>query len=280
MYAGVVLGGLGSNFGAFWGGLLIGVVQQMSTLILPYQLQNTAIFVVFLAVRPVLGAETHLVLLGGGRAPAAALARFVRWSGGPRARILVLPWGAEDAREAVESAREMLRPFSPGAVEAGPAAPLRDDAPAELRRRLDRATGILLAGGDQQRLLDALADDVVAAGLRARYRAGAAVAGSSAGTAAISTLAITGEGDFTAIDANVAFVETPQDYREYETDTYLSACYDAYRYFFAVTIADFGSLLVAVSMPPANDWPNTSTNAYAVSNSVKLPSAPTLYMKL
>ena len=41
---------LGSNFGAFWGGLLIGVVQQMSTLILPYQLQNTAIFVVFLLI--------------------------------------------------------------------------------------------------------------------------------------------------------------------------------------------------------------------------------------
>lgn len=50
MYAGVVLGGLGSIFGAFWGGLLIGVVQQMSTLVLPYQLQNTAIFVVFLLI--------------------------------------------------------------------------------------------------------------------------------------------------------------------------------------------------------------------------------------
>jgi branched-chain amino acid transport system permease protein len=50
MYAGVVLGGLGSTLGAFWGGLLIGVVQQMSTLVLPYQLQNTAIFVVFLLV--------------------------------------------------------------------------------------------------------------------------------------------------------------------------------------------------------------------------------------
>jgi branched-chain amino acid transport system permease protein len=48
MYAGVVLGGLGSTFGAFWGGLTIGMVQQMSTLVLPYQLQNTAIFVVFL----------------------------------------------------------------------------------------------------------------------------------------------------------------------------------------------------------------------------------------
>jgi branched-chain amino acid transport system permease protein len=50
MYAGVVLGGLGSIMGAFWGGLLIGIVQQMSTLVLPYQLQNTAIFVVFLLI--------------------------------------------------------------------------------------------------------------------------------------------------------------------------------------------------------------------------------------
>jgi len=50
MYAGVVLGGLGSILGAFWGGLVIGIVQQMSTLILPYQLQNTAIFVVFLLI--------------------------------------------------------------------------------------------------------------------------------------------------------------------------------------------------------------------------------------
>ncbi|MBI1394921.1 MAG: branched-chain amino acid ABC transporter permease [Betaproteobacteria bacterium] len=50
MYAGVVLGGLGSVSGAFFGGLTIGLVQQLSTLFLPIQLQNTAIFVVFLAI--------------------------------------------------------------------------------------------------------------------------------------------------------------------------------------------------------------------------------------
>ena len=50
MYAGVVLGGLGSILGAFWGGLLIGIVQQMSTLVFPYQLQNTCIFIVFLLI--------------------------------------------------------------------------------------------------------------------------------------------------------------------------------------------------------------------------------------
>lgn len=48
MYTGVVLGGMGSIKGAFWGGLLIGVIQQMSSLVLPMQLQSTAIFVVFL----------------------------------------------------------------------------------------------------------------------------------------------------------------------------------------------------------------------------------------
>lgn len=147
-----------------------------------------------------LAAEEHLVLLGGGRAPTAALARFVGWAGGSRARILVLPWGG-DAREALDGVRDALRPFSPAAVEAAPPAPLRGDAVAELRRRLERASGVFLAGGDQQPLLDALADNVVAEALRERYREGAAFAGSSAGTAAISALAITGEGDFTVIDA-------------------------------------------------------------------------------
>jgi branched-chain amino acid transport system permease protein len=50
MYTGVVLGGMGSIMGAFWGGMAIGLIQQCSTLILPNQLQNVAIFVVFIAI--------------------------------------------------------------------------------------------------------------------------------------------------------------------------------------------------------------------------------------
>jgi branched-chain amino acid transport system permease protein len=50
MYAGVVLGGLGSMIGAFWGGLVIGLIQQVSTLFLPLQLQNAMIFLVFLLI--------------------------------------------------------------------------------------------------------------------------------------------------------------------------------------------------------------------------------------
>jgi branched-chain amino acid transport system permease protein len=50
MYAGVVLGGIGSVLGAFWGGMTIGLVQQLSILVLPQQLQNGTIFVVFLVI--------------------------------------------------------------------------------------------------------------------------------------------------------------------------------------------------------------------------------------
>ncbi|HLI56782.1 MAG TPA: glycosyltransferase, partial [Actinomycetota bacterium] len=38
------------------------------------------------------------------------------------------------------------------------------------------------------------------------------------------------------VDPNLAFLQTPQDYREWEGDPYLTACYDAYRYFFATSM--------------------------------------------
>ena len=50
MYAGVVLGGMGSMLGAFWGGFTMGLVQQLSTYFLPFPLQNATIFLLFLAV--------------------------------------------------------------------------------------------------------------------------------------------------------------------------------------------------------------------------------------
>jgi branched-chain amino acid transport system permease protein len=50
LYSGVVLGGIGSIMGAFWGGLTVGFVQQVSALVLPPQLQNAAIFIVFLLI--------------------------------------------------------------------------------------------------------------------------------------------------------------------------------------------------------------------------------------
>ncbi len=50
MFVAVVLGGLGSIPGAFVGGLVIGLVQAVTLLVLPLQLQNAGVFIAFLAV--------------------------------------------------------------------------------------------------------------------------------------------------------------------------------------------------------------------------------------
>lgn len=50
MFVAVVLGGLGSIPGAFVGGLLIGLVQSLTLLVLPFQLQNVGVFFAFLLV--------------------------------------------------------------------------------------------------------------------------------------------------------------------------------------------------------------------------------------
>lgn len=55
MFTVVVLGGLGNILGAVVGGLAVGVIQSVSGLIMPIQLQNLALFVIFilvLALRP------------------------------------------------------------------------------------------------------------------------------------------------------------------------------------------------------------------------------------
>ncbi len=38
------------------------------------------------------------------------------------------------------------------------------------------------------------------------------------------------------IDPKIAFVQTPQDYRDYKGNPFLEACYDAYKYFFEVSM--------------------------------------------
>jgi branched-chain amino acid transport system permease protein len=50
MFVAVVIGGLGSVSGALLGGLIIGIAQAFSPMILPFQLQSMGAFILFLLV--------------------------------------------------------------------------------------------------------------------------------------------------------------------------------------------------------------------------------------
>jgi branched-chain amino acid transport system permease protein len=66
LFASVVLGGMTSIAGAVIGGLIIGLIQQLCTLLLPIALQNLAVFAIFvlcLYIRPygILGKKGRMV---------------------------------------------------------------------------------------------------------------------------------------------------------------------------------------------------------------------------
>jgi glycosyltransferase involved in cell wall biosynthesis len=58
-------------------------------------------------------------------------------------------------------------------------------------------------------------------------------------------------------DPAIAFVQTPQDYRDYQGDAYLTACHDAYRYFFVTCMPsrnERDSIIFAGTMGLLRRW--------------------------
>jgi cyanophycinase len=155
-----------------------------------------------LAVAGTAGAGQRLVVIGGGERPKEAMSRFVEWAGGPAgSRILVVSWATEEPRESFDSFREDLMPFKAETVEAAPPRPLTASGKTVFLGQLRRATGVFFTGGDQSRIMDVLRDAELIGALRERYAAGVVFGGTSAGAAIMSERMITGEGDFTLIDA-------------------------------------------------------------------------------
>lgn len=142
----------------------------------------------------------HLVLIGGGKRPAAVMSKFLELAGGPAARILVVPTASE-LPDTVASYRKELAALGATNVE-GLDVRIPPDAHREsLVKEVEQAAGIFFAGGDQRRIVKALHDSPVGRAIEAAWRRGAVVGGTSAGTACMSPLMLTGEGDAKTITA-------------------------------------------------------------------------------
>ena len=125
--------------------------------------------------------------------------QFVDWSGGAKAKILVITWATASPAESFEGMRKQLAEF-PGSVEHAPDPPFDSAKKAQLMQQLSSASGVFFGGGDQNRIADVLGDREIFDKMRALYRKGVAFGGTSAGAAVLSDPMMTGEADLKVLD--------------------------------------------------------------------------------
>lgn len=123
--------------------------------------------------------------------------KFVTLSGGAAAPILVVPSASEEADTGDFYRALFAKDHGCTNVTSLEVRSPADAARTDLVALAEKAGGIFFAGGDQRRITKALLGTPVGAALERAWRRGAAVAGTSAGTACMSPLMMTGDGDFT-----------------------------------------------------------------------------------
>lgn len=137
------------------------------------------------------GVRGHLLIVGGGRQPPALVARFVELAGGAgRARIAVLPMASGEPEA---SGREKAEELCGLGADAFVLQLTREQAMTDSAARLlEGATGVWFTGGDQSRVTPVLRGSPVLEAIRARWREGAVVGGTSAGAAVMPDSMLTG----------------------------------------------------------------------------------------
>ena len=145
-------------------------------------------------------AQEKLVLIGGGKRPPEAIARFVDWAGAEKARILIVTWASGVPQESFDAIKRDFAAYQIASFENAPLAPLNEQKREQFLTQLKTVTGVFFTGGDQNRIMDVLQDETLYRSLRERYNAGVVFGGTSAGTAALSNPMMTGEADLKIID--------------------------------------------------------------------------------
>ena len=132
-----------------------------------------------------------LLIVGGGSQPPELVARFVELAGGAgRARIAVIPLASGAPKESGdEKVAQFVDEYSADAFVLNP---VRAEAERGLPGVLDGVTGVWFTGGDQARITDVLAGTRMLEDIRALYRDGAVIGGTSAGAAIMSDSMLTG----------------------------------------------------------------------------------------
>ena len=144
----------------------------------------------------------HLVLIGGGDKPDAAMRKFVELAGGPGAPIAVLPTASSSKKTGPNQKKQFEQEFGCTDVTVVPIKERAQSFDEGFVKTLAGARGIFFSGGDQALIIRAMRGTPAGDAVATAFAAGAVVGGTSAGTACQSPLMITGNGNFKVIEAN------------------------------------------------------------------------------
>lgn len=144
--------------------------------------------------------QQRLLVVGGGKRPPDAVKSFVAWSGSERGSILVITWASAEPDASFDALRQELSTAGAGRVVHAPTAPLDDAKRRQFISDLSVATAVFFSGGDQNRIMDVLADAELLRLLREKYRSGVPFGGTSAGAAVLSDPMMTGDADLKILD--------------------------------------------------------------------------------
>ncbi|MBX6315664.1 MAG: cyanophycinase, partial [Isosphaeraceae bacterium] len=128
----------------------------------------------------------HLVIAGGGTTTPEIMQRTLDLAGGLKAQIVLIP----QASPYPTAGQRMLERWRANGAEHVTVLDLTD--PKAAVAAIEGADLIWIGGGNQARLMEALAGTGVAEAIQARFQRGATVYGTSAGAAVMSSLMIAG----------------------------------------------------------------------------------------
>ncbi|WP_404382611.1 cyanophycinase [Knoellia locipacati] len=134
-----------------------------------------------------------LLIIGGAEdrvGRAALLRRFVRISGGRKARLVVIPTASSFQDEVVASYTEVFTRFGVESVEVVNPQSRRDAHDPAAVALVDEATGVFMSGGSQLRLSQFFPGTPLGDALHRAHARGTVVAGTSAGASIMSEFMI------------------------------------------------------------------------------------------
>lgn len=123
--------------------------------------------------------QQRLLIVGEGSRPPEAVKKFVEWSGGQNARILIVTLATAEPEASFQGLKASLLPYAPASIDHAATRPLDGDKRLKFIAELSEATAVFFSGGDQNRTTEVLKDKKLLKLLRAKYAAGAPFGGIS-----------------------------------------------------------------------------------------------------